>query len=143
MAWWSCSSAIRTLQTASPVHWRKPWSKILDFALDSARDETPAVPLDRLTGRFVNPWGVTDIVKFGNTLKAISPEADNPLERVNELEAIDADTLRIADAPGYASPGETIRYDRDAGGRTTRVRIGGGSSFPVEVYRERFGSQVR
>ena len=117
--------------------------KILDFALDSARDETPAVPLDRLTGRFVNPWGVTDIVKFGNTLKAISPEADNPLQRVTELEAIDADTLRIADAPGYASPGETIRYDRDAGGRITRVRIGGGSSFPVEVYRERFGSQVR
>jgi CubicO group peptidase (beta-lactamase class C family) len=114
--------------------------KILDLALECARaTDTPAdVPLEPYTGRFASLWGVTDIVAFGGTLKGLATEADNPVERVADLEVIDRDTLRIARVSGYGSPGETVWYERDGDGRVIRVRIGGGSAYPVEVFRQRY-----
>jgi CubicO group peptidase (beta-lactamase class C family) len=117
--------------------------KILDCALACARNDvqlTPDVPPDRFTGRFANAWGVTDIVAFGNTLKALSPEADSPVDLTTSLEVVDENTLRIGATSGYASPGETVPYERDSSGRITRIRLGGGSSYPIEIFRERFGT---
>jgi CubicO group peptidase (beta-lactamase class C family) len=117
--------------------------KIVDCALACARDTvqpTPEVPPERFTGRFANRWGVTDIVAFGNTLKAVSPEADSPVEVTTSLEVVDENTLRIASTGGYASPGETVSYERDSAGRISRVRLGGGSSYPVETFRARFAT---
>ena len=40
----------------------------------------------------------------------------------------------IADAPGYASPGERLVYERDDDGRVRSVRGGSGStSYPLDV----------
>ena len=116
--------------------------RIIDFALacSGGNDIEPNVPLERFTGRFVQPQGVIDIVAFGGVLKALSPEADNPVDRVTDLEVIDSHTLRIANAGGYGSPGETVQYERDADGRITRVRFGGGSVYPVDVFRQRYGA---
>lgn len=118
--------------------------KILDFALSRGREAGPEPELDqdleRFTGRFANPWGVTDVVQFGHALKGLAPEVDDPLERATDLEVIDGDTLRIATSSGYGSPGETVRYERGPDGRITRVRIGGGSSYPVDEYQRRYAS---
>jgi CubicO group peptidase (beta-lactamase class C family) len=117
--------------------------KILDCALACARDTgqpTPDMPLERFTGRFASAWGVTDIVAFGNTLKAVSPEADSPVDLTTSLEVVDENMLRIAVTSGYASPGESVPFERDATGRITRVRLGGGSSYPVDIFRQRFAT---
>jgi CubicO group peptidase (beta-lactamase class C family) len=116
--------------------------RIIDYALASARasDAEPSVPLERFTGRFAERQTAVDIVAFGGALKAVAPETDNPVDRVADLEVIDNDTLRIAHAGGYGSPGETVRYERDADGRVTRVRFGGGSLYPVEAFRQRYGA---
>ena len=106
--------------------------KILDFALQHAGDSQPS---NAFTGRFANGWGVTDVAAFGTSLKALSPEADNPVERVTDLQVIDENTLRIGDTNGYGSPGETVSYQRDASGQITRVRIGGASFYPAHVFR--------
>lgn len=112
--------------------------KILDFALGHAGE--PQTLQDAFTGRFANAWGVADIATFGSTLKALSPEADNPVERPTDLHVIDENTLRIGDTNGYGSPGETVSYERDGAGQIARVRIGGTTFYPADVFRERAGS---
>ena len=117
--------------------------RIIDFALDKARqDETPPKwRLDRYTGRFANIGGVADVAAFGNSLVGLSPEADNPVQFVSDLEVIDEDRLRISKAGGYGSPGELVRYERDEEGKTVRVIIGGVSSYAEDVFRERYAEQ--
>jgi CubicO group peptidase (beta-lactamase class C family) len=116
--------------------------KLIDFALACSHVSIPDLPLDRFTGRFASSWGVTDIVAFGGALRAIGPEADDPVQRVSELQVIDADTLRIAASGGYASPGETVRYERDGDERITRVVLGGTTNYPVDLFRQRYGSTL-
>jgi CubicO group peptidase (beta-lactamase class C family) len=104
--------------------------RILDFALAAESSAALAQPRERYTGRFMNPWGVTDVAAFGNKLVALSPDEEDPTRRCTELEVVDADTLRIGSTSGYGSPGESIRYERDASGATTRVWIAGSSAYP-------------
>jgi CubicO group peptidase (beta-lactamase class C family) len=122
--------------------------RIIDFAQDKARQavdstQTTTWPLDRYTGRFANIGGVTDIAAFGNALIELDPESDSPTRFVTDLEVVDADTLRIARAGGYASPSELVRYERDAEGATLRVVAGGVSSYPEDVFRKRYADQPR
>jgi len=112
--------------------------KILDFALRHASDSRTS--LSGFTGRFANAWGVADIAAFGGTLKALSPEADNPVDRVTDLQVIDANTLRIGDTNGYGSAGESVIYERDSAAQITRVRIGGSTFQPADTFREGAGT---
>jgi CubicO group peptidase (beta-lactamase class C family) len=109
--------------------------KILNHALaaDEARESLP-YPRERYIGRFMDLWGVTDIAAFGNTLQALNPDEDDPTARVADLEVADADSLRIARANGYGSPGESVRYERDASGGVTGVWIGGTRSLPSRMF---------
>jgi D-alanyl-D-alanine carboxypeptidase len=115
--------------------------KIIDFALaESGGDHpAPAWPVERFVGRFANLGGVMDVVAFGNSLVATSPELDDPVQHVTKLEVVDENALRIVKTGGYGSPGETVRYERDASGATTRIAAGGPSSYPVDIFRERYG----
>lgn len=108
--------------------------QILDFAL---KQPTAAGgdAYTRYTGRFASLWGVTDVARFGDTLVALSPEGDEPVKNVTRLAVEDDDTLRIAETGGYGSPGERVRYTRDAEGRVTKVVFGGTSAYPPEIYR--------
>lgn len=112
--------------------------KIIDFAI-SRPVTSPArrAECQRFTGRYVNDWGIVDIVNFGDALVGLSPELDDPTKTVTSLQVEDGDTLRMTNAGGYASPGETIRYVRDAAGRVTKIISGGGSRYPIDVYRQR------
>jgi len=67
----------------------------------------------------------------------VSPEGDDPVKFPTLLAVEDEDTLRIGATNGYGAPGETVRYMRDDAGRVARVIIGGVSSYPLEVYRDR------
>ena len=110
--------------------------KIIDFAQSKSSADS-AADLRAYTGRFANAWGVLDVVQFGDTLIATSPEADNPVERISELEVVDASSLRIRKTGGYGSQGELVRYERDADGSVNRMVWGGMSSYPVEVFQAR------
>jgi CubicO group peptidase (beta-lactamase class C family) len=110
--------------------------KILDFAM--ARAGAPTADTARYTGRFANLGGAIDIVAFGKTLVATSPDADDPVARVSELRIVDASTLRIEKGGGYGAPGEAVRYERDADGHVTRVIVGGVSAYPVEAFQARY-----
>lgn len=114
--------------------------RIIDFARDKANARVSAapIPLATFSGRFANTSGVFDITAFGQSLFALNPENDSPVRFATELEVIDANTLHAAKTGGYGSPGELVRYERDATGRILRVRVGGVSSFPEDLFRQRY-----
>jgi hypothetical protein len=104
----------------------------------SISTDTPsAFPRERFTGRFVNGMGVTDVVGFGDALYLLSADADDPTLTAARLSVVDGDTLRIDEAPGFASRGEAIRYTRDGSGNVMKVVDGGISAYPLHVYLER------
>ncbi len=114
---------------------------ILDLALRQQPRSPERAPdgYARYTGRIVNLWGVVDVAAFGETLVSLNPEGDDPFKGAAWLSVRDAETLRMDRAPGYGSPGETLRYERDEQGHVRRVVIGGMSHYPPEVYRQRGG----
>lgn len=110
--------------------------KIIDYALNRTTrrlQESHA----RFTGRFVNIWGVADVVQLGSGLVLLSPDSDDPVKDATELEVVDNDTLRIVKTGGYGSPAQTLRYVRDDAGRLQVVNVAGLSTYPEEIYRER------
>ena len=116
---------------------------LLDLALAApGTEQPPGAALQRFTGRFANLWGVTDIALLGGRLVLLHPGAPEPAAEYAELTVVDADTLRLESIPGFGSAGEAVRYDWAADGTPARVRAGGVSSWPLEVFRARRAAQV-
>ncbi|GGL09684.1 CubicO group peptidase (beta-lactamase class C family) [Curtobacterium luteum] len=116
---------------------------IIELLDRAAADDAPGAPVPdgvdpaTFTGRFANPWGVTDIALVGDRLLEIDPAAPAPLESPTRLEVVDADTLRMTHGNRFGSIDEDVTYSRDADGTTTGIRAGGGMSLtawsvPVE-----------
>ena len=91
--------------------------------------------LQRLTGRYGNLWGETDIVAGGGRLVMLDPVTPGPLDAAQELRALDATTLRVEDTDGFGASGERIPFEVDDDGRVTRMRVTGVSSWPEEQHR--------
>ncbi|MET0458603.1 MAG: serine hydrolase domain-containing protein [Ilumatobacteraceae bacterium] len=118
--------------------------RLLDLALhpdgagttadDAETDAETGVDLGSYCGRFANLWGVIDVVALGGRLYLLDPTADDPVAAPARLSVVDERTLRITEAPGYASPGERLVYERDDDGRIRSMRGGSGStSHPFDA----------
>lgn len=106
----------------------------------------PAVPDDLDPGSFAvrlaAGFGYVDIVDAAGHLVMLRPGAPDPAADPAFLEVIDADTLRVLPSAGYATAGETVRYERDSGGDVTAVVIGGMRSWPVATFLARRRAQM-
>ncbi|MGY1847880.1 MULTISPECIES: serine hydrolase domain-containing protein [unclassified Blastococcus] len=115
--------------------------KLVDVAL-RPRATVPAPPPgapppSSFTGRFAGLWGVLDVAELGGRLVLVRPTSADPLPGVEELEIVDADTLRVAAQPGFGAAGELVPLERDADGRVVSLRLGGVTNRPVEEFRRR------
>jgi CubicO group peptidase (beta-lactamase class C family) len=117
---------------------------LLDLALAApdADRRPPAAQLERFTGRFANLWGLTDVALLGGRLLLLHPSAPEPADEYAELTVDGQDTLRLETVDGFGSPGETVEYEWAADGTVGRVRAGGMSSWPLEVFRARRTAQI-
>jgi CubicO group peptidase (beta-lactamase class C family) len=118
--------------------------RILDYALTqppAVYDASPSLN-ERFAGRFASLQFVADIAAFGETLVALSPDLDDPMQSLLSLAVEDPNTLRITAANGLIGRGETIEYARDAGGRVEKVVIMGQSAYPLDTYRVKFADRL-
>lgn len=98
---------------------------------DGERVDTSA---DRFCGRFANLWGVTDVVRLGERLLAVSPDADDPAAASAVLAVVGQDRLQVRDAGGFAGYGEQIVYDFVDGAVRGIRGPQGMASFPFEAF---------
>jgi CubicO group peptidase (beta-lactamase class C family) len=112
--------------------------------LDGPPTEPAVADPARFTGRFTTLWGSFDVVALGGRLHGFAPAVDDPLPSRHRLTVVDDDTLRVADGPGYGSPGEPMVYERDLDGAVISVRGGSGSlGLPDDVFRAALGDRDR
>ncbi len=95
--------------------------------------ERPRRGLGRLEGRYLAMSGVTDLAVVGERVAAANPESWKPFEDTDELQVLDATTLRIARTSSFGSEGELVRFElRD--GAVQRVRWAGTTMWPEERW---------
>jgi D-alanyl-D-alanine carboxypeptidase len=120
--------------------------RLLDVALAAPEGAAGAaaggMAPNRFAGRFANLWGVTDVALLGGRLVLLHPSAPDPTEDRLELRVEDGSTLRQESVAGFGAAGETVEYEWTAEGAVARVRLGGISAWPVEVFRARRAQQV-
>lgn len=121
--------------------------KLVDVAL-SPRAEVPPPPPgapapSSFTGRFAGLWGLLDVAELGGRLVLLRPTAPDPLPTVEELQVLDATTLRVAAQPGFGASGERMPVERDASGRVTAVRLAGVTHRLVDEFRRRRPAMTR
>lgn len=109
--------------------------KLIDLALKQKPGED-AAQLDKYAGRFTSLWGYTDIVRLGDQLFLMSPDADDPTADASKLERVDDNTLRLEEKEGYGSPGEYVRYVRDDEGNIVKITVAGSTSYPLGTMQE-------
>ncbi|MGH7911791.1 MAG: serine hydrolase domain-containing protein [Candidatus Dormibacteraceae bacterium] len=106
--------------------------------IDRAQEAAPGgAGLERFAGRFFALNKATDVVRFGDQVLGVDPEAANPVAVCSRLTPIAETTLRIDDAPGFASPGEKVDYTFDDRGVATAIRWAGAEMVPEDRYRDR------
>ncbi len=88
---------------------------------------------DRFTGRYANLWGVTDIVRLGGRLLALSPDVADPTPDVMVLARTGPDRLNVREASGLGGVAEDMEFQFGPGGEVTSVRGPGGvTSWPID-----------
>lgn len=98
--------------------------------------EGPSAPtrnLRRLEGRYVNLFGVIDLVATGGTPVAADPSSWNPFEDPDRLEPVGPTTLRIADGGSYGSTGELVHFHLEDG-HVSSVVWSGASMWPEKRW---------
>jgi CubicO group peptidase (beta-lactamase class C family) len=90
--------------------------------------------LDRFTGRYWSMFGATDVARFGDQLLGLNPELPTPVDPVVELAADGADELTVSNAPGFASPGERVRFTFDELGQVEHVQWAATSLHPWDQF---------
>ncbi len=88
-------------------------------------------------GRFLNLWGIREIVQSGDRLVAIFPNTWQPFSDsslIEELEIIDSQTLRIAKTVGFGSEGELVRYNFQENGNVKSLQYAGMTMWTEERY---------
>jgi CubicO group peptidase (beta-lactamase class C family) len=99
---------------------------------------------DRFTGRYANLWGVTDIVRLGHRLLALSPEAADPTPSVMVLAHAGPDRLNVREASGLGGVGEDVDFEFGPSGEVTSVRGPGGmTSWPIASFAARITDATR
>jgi D-alanyl-D-alanine carboxypeptidase len=118
--------------------------RLLDLALATPEDadRPPAQQLQRYTGRFADLWSTTDVALLGGRLVLLHPNVPDPGEHYAELTVLGPDALRLETVPGFGSPGETVDYEWADDGSVQRIRVGGGSAWPLADFRARRAAQV-
>ncbi len=84
---------------------------IFDYFKENVKDQKPKHNLSKLEGRYMNLWGMTDIVVTGDKVIAAYPDSWQPLKHPEELEFQDSKTLKVIKSNSFSSEGELVKFN--------------------------------
>jgi D-alanyl-D-alanine carboxypeptidase len=99
-----------------------------------ARDGLPA-GWERYVGKYRSQGADTQVVVLDGSLALIDPSVPNPTLGITRLRPIAEHTFRMETTEGYASNGELVVFEMDAGGRVCRVKVGDNYTEPIAEWR--------
>ena len=107
---------------------------VLDYFEKNTSERTRKKDLSNFEGRYINLWGMGDIVVTGDKVVCVYPDCWQPFWDPEELEYISNNTFKIKKANGYASEGEEIKFNINPDGKVGSVIYAGGTMLPESEW---------
>lgn len=112
---------------------------IIDYFQNNSSETPTKLATKRLAGRYINLFGMTDIIATGDNLVATYPDSWQPLSYPNSLERleyINQTTLKLVDADSFYAEGELVHFNFENDEVQTIVYTGY-TMWPSEVWFEK------
>ena len=117
-----------------PASWMaKSIYNIIDYYQTNTPDTRPKHDMKHLEGRYMNLWSITNIVVTGDKVVATYPNTWDTLTEPEELEYIDATTLKVTEAGSFDSEDELVHFNLK-NGKVETVNYNGATMWPEEVW---------
>lgn len=84
---------------------------VIDYYQENTSTTKPKHELAKLEGRYMNLWGMTDIIVTGDKVAAVYPGSLQPLSQPEILERIDDTTFKVGETNSFLSEGELVRFE--------------------------------
>jgi CubicO group peptidase (beta-lactamase class C family) len=79
---------------------------------------------ERYAGRYRNAWWDAQVMLVEGRLAMLDPSLAEPMPQVIWLNPVGEHTFRAETRNGFASNGEPVVFELDAGGRVVRIKVG-------------------
>jgi len=109
---------------------------IIDYYQKNTIESEPKHDLSKFQGRYMNLWEITDIIVTGDKVVAVYPDTWEPLATCEELEYVNAKTLKVIGAGSFSSEGELVHFNIE-NGRVESLRYNGYALWPETVWLKR------
>lgn len=97
---------------------------ILNSESEEKKLSAPPVEWERLTGRYRNSWGDTEVILYNGGLAMISPLSDNPWDEIIRLVPESDNIFTMQSPTGHGSIGEEVIFECGTGGIPERIKVG-------------------
>jgi D-alanyl-D-alanine carboxypeptidase len=109
---------------------------VIDHYQKNTRKDKPKHNLNKLEGRFMNLWAISDIIVTGDKIVSVYPDSWEPMSDQEELEYVDDNILKVIDASNFDSEGELVHFRFKDGG-VESVDYNGSTMWPEAVWLKR------
>ncbi len=107
--------------------------EIISYYQKNTSDKAPKHNLAKLQGRYMNLWGMAEVVVTGDKLVVAFPDMWQPLSQPEELEYVDDTTFKVTDTGSFDSEGELVRFNvKDD--KIESVIYNGSTMWPEKVW---------
>lgn len=84
---------------------------VFDYFKDNLKSGEARHDATKFEGRYINLWGITDIVATGDKIIAGHPGSWQPLKFPEELECIDEKTLKVIKSDSFSAEDELVKLN--------------------------------
>ena len=106
---------------------------IIDYYQKNTPVAAPKHDLKKIEGRYINLWGITDIVVTGDKVVAANPDSWHTLTSPEELEYVNETTFKVKDTGSFGAEGEFVKFNFKSG-KVETVNYTGATMWPEEVW---------
>lgn len=106
---------------------------IIDYFQENTPATKPKHDMSKFEGRYMNLWGMTDIVVTGDKVIATYINTWHPLSFPEELEYVNETTLKVTETDSFSSEGELVHFSLK-GNKVETINYNGSTMWPEDVW---------
>jgi len=107
--------------------------KVIDYFQEHTPTTAPEHDTSAFAGHYVNDWGESHLVSFGNQVAVAYPTSWDPFLGSDTLEYVDDATLKVVETGSFGSEGELVRF-RFGDNGVERMVYTGTTMWPKRVW---------
>lgn len=114
--------------------------EIFDYFKENVKKQKPKHDFAKLEGRYMDLWGMTDIVVTGDKVIAAYSNSWQPLKFPEKLEYVNESTFKVVESGSYGSEGELVKFNI-VDGKVATILYTGFTMWPEKVWIQKQASR--